>query len=92
MHLSFANKPWYLGIMIKFKIFKNHHWTNYFFAAMQGLVKYNESEIDVATAISELVKRGKIQIVVDGTVPIGSGLSRYMNLPLYFLFNHANNN
>ena len=66
-------------------VFKLHHWTNYFLAAIQGLVKHYKEEvadaIDIQEALIELIrKNGTIQLVIDGTVPIGSGLSRYYSL------------
>jgi galactokinase len=60
-------------------VFEQHHWSSYFLAACQGLVKYAPDYSiphDIASLFRELLAKGSIQLTIWGTVPIGSGLSR----------------
>mmetsp|Transcript_24647 Transcript_24647/g.31356 ORF Transcript_24647/g.31356 Transcript_24647/m.31356 type:complete len:508 (-) Transcript_24647:19-1542(-) len=60
-------------------VFQHHHWTNYFLAASQGLIRYSKDESiheDIQSLLQQLVERfGTIQMMIHGTVPVGSGLS-----------------
>jgi len=59
-------------------VFSQHHWSNYFLAACQGLVRHAKEygiAHDVAQLFRDLVSKGTVQLTIWGTVPIGSGLS-----------------